>query len=793
MAGTNWILLFLCASLTISTSAIAQTVPSGAISTDEIVVTAQKRTERLLDVPLADTALSGSALAARQINDTSSLVAAVPSLSYQQGNNPTNTTFRIRGIGTALFSQGVESSVSVVVDGVVAARQAQDFTDLADIERVEVLRGPQGTLFGKNATAGVISVVTARPTETFEAEANATIAERGEYRGNGTVSGPLTDTLKARLTGFYNEIGGYAYNIKTDQHVNGNRSRGLRGKLEWDPSGNLDLLLTGEYRKSNADCCNGILVQASNPQRPLLNGGARIASDSDQVWNNGATFADSLQKTVSLEGNLDLGTVKLTSITAYQDFDLRNNFEGDRFGFDTPIFIAPGALAQFNYNYGRTHIRQLSQEARLASNGAGRLSYVLGAYYSHLNLDREFARRAALCTSGVLAQPCTPAAFTSLASQATNRVSSVAGFGQVEYRLWGGLKAIGGLRLQHETNSVAGERLGVLQAGDVPFGGQPSARAERSAADTALTGKVGLQYEFSRRAQAYATYTRGYKGLGFDTEIGANFASQNPVLPEYVNAYEVGFKGQTADGLFGLSVAAFVADYTNLQIQANRSDAATNVISFVQTNAGSAETKGFEVEATLHPVRGLSIGASGTYARARFDAVGLNCPTQFQAGAALYGLGASRPTNSCYRYQYLTAAGVLATSGPVQDVRNGTLPASPAWRIQISPRYEHDLVGDYQGFAELDYRYQSRQGFAVEQDPLLVQQAYSIVDLSIGARQREGRYSVAIFVKNLFDKSYYTSMSSATLFPTNTTTLDIYANRPKDADRYVGATFGIRL
>jgi iron complex outermembrane receptor protein len=139
-------------------AALAQTAPAAAPAADgpapgDIVVTAQKRSERLQDVPLAVTAVGGDMLAKRQINDTSSLVAAVPSLTFQQGANPTNTVFRIRGIGTALFGQGVESSVSTVVDGVVAVRAAQGFSDLSDVERIEVLRGPQGTLFGKNATA----------------------------------------------------------------------------------------------------------------------------------------------------------------------------------------------------------------------------------------------------------------------------------------------------------------------------------------------------------------------------------------------------------------------------------------------------------------------------------------------------------------------------------------------------------------------------------------------------------------------------------------------------------------
>jgi iron complex outermembrane receptor protein len=781
--------------VSVASPAFSQTAADNAAGSlgPDIVVTAQKRTERLQDVPLAVSVLSAATLAAREINDTTNLVQAVPSLSFQQGNNPTNTTFRIRGIGTSLFSQGVESSVSVVVDGVVAARQAQNFTDFADIERVEVLRGPQGTLFGKNATAGVISVITARPSNQFEAQANATIAEEGEYRISGTASGPLTQNLKARLTGYYNDVGGYAENTKTSTNANGFESWGVRGKLEWNVASNLDLLLAADYRKSNADCCNGILVKANNPQRTVLAGPVLIAPDSNQVWNNDQTFADSTQKTISLQGDLDLGSATLTSITAYQDFNLRNNFEVDRIGYDTPVFISPTATAQQNYNYGETHVRQFSQELRVSSRGGGRLSYVGGVYYSNLDLDRSFARRRALCATGTFAQACTATSFQSLASQATNRSTSIAGFGQLEYELLTHFKLIGGVRLQHETNSVAGERLGVIVPGDGTFGGTASARAKQSASDTALTGKVGAQYEFSRRAQLYATYTRGYKGLGFDTEITADFAHQKPVLPEYVNAYEVGFKGQTSDGRLTVAAAAFLADYTNLQIQANRSDPTTNIVTYIQTNAGSSQTKGFELETTWRPFTGFSVNAAATYARARLNADGLNCPTQLQAGAPTYAVGAAHPTNLCYKYQYVTVSGTTAVSAATQDVRNGVLPASPAWRVNVSPRFEHALGQTLQGFLQIDYSFQSKQGFAVEQDPLLVQKAYSLVDLSIGVHRPDSRYTLTFFVKNLFNQNFYTSISSATLLPSNTTTLDIYANRPKNADRYVGGTLSVKI
>lgn len=766
------------------------------VATGDIVVTAQKRSERLQDVPLAVTAVTGDALANRQINDTANLAQAVPSLSFQQGNNPTNTSFRIRGVGTSLFGQGVESSVSVVVDGVVAARQAQSFTDFADIERVEVLRGPQGTLFGKNATAGVISVVTARPSFGFEAKGSLTVAEGEEYRAAGTASGPLSDTLRVRATGYYNDVGGHAPNLATGNDDNGFESWGVRGKLEWDAADNLNFLLAADYRKNDADCCQGVLVKANNPARLLVSGPTKVAPDNRAVWNNGLTYADSRQQTYSLQGDLDLGAVAITSITAYQTFFLDNNVEVDRFAYTVPVYIGANAPAQFNLNRGTTDIENLTQELRIASTGRRPFNYVAGVFYSNLELGRFFERRRALCAAGTIGQPCTAPTFQSLSHFALLKNDNIAAFGQAEVEMAEKLKVIGGLRVQHETVSVEGQRFGPIVAGDGLFGPGASAKAKREASDTAITGKAAVQYQFSRRAQAYASYTRGYKGLGFDTEITADFANQAVTLPEDVDAYEVGFKGQTSDGTFNIAAAAFLADYTNLQIQANRTDPLLGAPTFIQTNAGSSRTKGFEIEANFRPSSDFTVNAALTYAHSRVDVDGLGCPQQFQNAAAspTIPIGGTRPVDRCYRYQFVNpVTGATATSGYQQDVRGGMLPASPEWRVNVSPRWESDLGASHRGFIQADLSFQSDQIFAIEQDPLLQQDGYEVVDLSIGARQIDNRYSVTLFVKNLFDQNYYNSLIGLALFPTNLTLVDLFANRPKNADRYVGASVGFQF
>jgi iron complex outermembrane receptor protein len=765
---------------------------------EEIIVTAQKREERLLDVPVAVTVLTGSMLENQQINDTNGLVKAVPSLTFQAGNNPSNNSFRIRGVGTSLFSLGVEPSVSVVVDGVVQARQAQNFMDLSDIERIEVLRGPQGTLFGKNATAGVISVVTARPTGELEAKSDLTVAQKDEYRWNGTVSGPLSDTVRARVSGYYNNIGGYHINAANGNKEGGSEAWGMRGKLDWDVTSRLNILTSIEYRKDDENCCQYGLVAVSSPLRTAIYAaaGVPISADTKYTWNSGQSYADSTQKTYSLQAGLDLLAVKLVSITAYQDFNIGTNFEPDRLGSSVPMFLSATSNALFDYNFAGTRTKQYSQELRLDSEGSGPLGYTVGVYYSHLDLDRDSARRRAICSAGlnVVGQPCLPAtiSYQSLVTDANLKNEHVAAFSQVEAEVFSGLKLLGGLRVQHESLEVSGSQLGPLPGDTVPFGTVfPSGITKAS--DNAITGKAGAKYEFSHQAQAYATYTRGYKGQGADTEITVNFANNPVVQPEHVNAYEVGFKGSLSDGLMSIGVAVFRADYTNLQVQANRSDPTTGVVAFQATNAGSSRIQGIELETNIRPTSDFNIGAGVTYEKPSLNANGLNCPIQSQTAAVTIALGGVKPVNTCYKYQYLDATNALKTSGAVQDVRDGETPATPHVRVTLSPRYEHAISGSLNGFVEVDASYQSKQQFAIEQDPNQIQDAYTLLDASFGIRDIQSRYSLTLFVRNLLDKNYYVTSQGSNLLPSNLNLVDKYAIRPKDADRFFGATVSFKF
>jgi iron complex outermembrane receptor protein len=762
---------------------------AGGDELQEVVVTSEKRTERLQDAPIAVAAVSGEKLSNMQISQSSNLVSAVPSLTFQQGANPQNASFRIRGIGTSLFGVGTVSSVAVVLDGVPAARQAQSFFNFADIERVEVLRGPQGTLFGEGASAGVINVVTERPARELEGLVRTTFAQGDEQLVNATVSGPASDSVGLRLTSYYNNTRGIMREVGTNDWENGSQDWGTRGKLQWNATDNLTFLLTASFDHAADNCCAAVLVNSNNPAMIRLNPGISISPWNRNVADDQQTFSNSKQQFYTFEGDLDLGSLTLTSITGYQKYSLVNNNEADAILNPAPVYVggaSGAAFSQYNLNGGTIDLHQASQELRVANSAGGRFNYVAGLYFQDLLVDRGFARRRAYCAPGTAAQlgtPCPPTSYQSYANWAIVRSNIEAAFSQVDYQLMGGLKALAGLRVQHEDIMTSGGPAGqfgtgALIAGDGLFGSAVAGRVSTS--DTAVSGKAGLQYEFSRNAQVYATYTRGFKGAGFNASPTTNYATQLPVNPEHVNAYEAGFKGLFWDGVLTLNTAVFLEDYSSLQVQVATQNPDTGLVIATQTNAGTSNSKGFELESTLRPLEGLSITTDVTLAKTSIDLNGLGCPLEFQSTSIV---SPNPAPGQCYTLQ----------GNSYMNVRDAQLPASPKWRVAFTPRYEHSLGSRMLGFAQATLNYQSAEVFDLTQDPLLRQNGYTLVDMSLGLSSNNDRYGVTFFVKNVFNESYFQSMAHAQLLATAAHPSDIYANIDKESQRYFGATLQMRF
>ena len=450
-----------------ATAAQTPVFAQDSIEFEEIIVTAQKREQTLQEVPLAVSVLSGNALRDNFIDSIDALTTLAPSLTFTKGSSDANASVRIRGIGTFTFSRTVEPSVSFVIDGVSLARQGQGFQDLIDIERIEVLRGPQSTLFGKNASAGVINVVTKKPSDEFEFDAEVRYAELNEVNVKASVSGPLTEKIKGRFSSFYKKRDGHIEDTFDGRDLNGYENWGVRGKLLIEASDNLELQIIGEYRENTAACCvwqargftddaNDVSFAESNNGISYLasNGGIVPSNSNNQSYVGGEIANDSDQWGVSLEANWDIGEYTLTSITAVKSWNFDNNIDVD--GTANTIAITNVAnttgLPVLDINGSEMAIKQYSQEIRLQSPIGEKFDYVVGLYGFKFDLDNRFDRRYGFIfpfqvfPGFIVDLPL----FASGSAYTAVRTRNIAAFGQANYHINEKLDFIFGGRVLNE-------------------------------------------------------------------------------------------------------------------------------------------------------------------------------------------------------------------------------------------------------------------------------------------------------------------------------------------------------
>lgn len=744
---------------------------------DVITVTATKREESLQDVPVAVTALSGELLENAGVGAVESLAAIAPSVTFTQSSNDQNNSVNIRGIGTSVFSQGVEPSVSIVIDDVVMARQAIGFQDLVDVERVEVLRGPQSTLFGKNASAGVISVTTAAPSDAFEGTINLSATDDEEYGFGATVSGPLSDTVSGRLTGFYKEFDGYIDNLD-GRTLNGYENWGLRGKLRVEPNDAFNLTLIADYRESEQDCCIYAVRDTSGAVGAAVGLDALLdpivaGEENASTRVNAPVFNNSQQGGLSANAEYEFANgFTFTSITAYRDYEFDNNLDVDNLDLEDPEL----GFITFDLNSGTTGIRQVSQEFRLTSPQNERFDYVLGAYGFFLDLERSFQRRFEILI------PVAGGIQINQSGQFDGTVdtTNLAVFGSGNLYLTDQVTVFGGLRAIDEEldYSINRDPANVLVEGDGPFGGGPGtfADVDDTASDTAITGEIGLRYDFTDDVQAYGRYARGYKGRAIDVGFGAP-DNVEPIEAETSDAFELGLKSVLADGNLVLNIAAFHTEYQDFQEQATVLLSGEDDILSAEsrlTNVGSVTTTGIEIEAIATPTDTLTIQGGISYTDAVID--------EFSNAGCFFG---QTEAQGCVPVT-LSDGGTPGDPSDdivqnLQDLSGGELPNAPDWRLTGSVRQEIPLAASFDGFIQASGRWQSAVNYSLNGDPRAEQDSFAIVNLAVGITDDDGRYSASLFVNNVFDEFYATNVFGDPLYDG---VLSHYVAR--DFQRYAG-------
>ena len=745
-------------------SAFAQGEGTGTV--DEIIVTAQKREQSLQNVPIVVTAVSGKLMRDAGVHDIKDLQLLTPGLLVTSTTGENVTTARIRGVGTVGDNPGLESSVGVVIDGVYRPRNGVSFGDLGLLDRVEVLKGPQGTLFGKNTSAGVINILSARPGPKLEAQSEASVGNYGAFAASQSVSGPIGDAFRAGLyaavrkrEGFYdvNRNSPFAQRRGDSQNQN---FWTARAQLVYAPSADLDVRVIADYTRRDEDCCASVGVNA-NPTQALLTAlvGSR-AQDSqpfDRVaYSDRSSRQDVRDKGVSAEVNWDTGwaDAKLTSITALRKWTSLNGIDADFSLADLGYRPDDGSFF--------TGFKQFSQELRLAGS-AGALNWLVGGFFSDEKLDFRqsllFGRNLEPYLGLAFSAGRNPALVSTLAGRPFGLIP--AGTGQVDafkqnsksYALFtnnsytlGKLELTLGLRYTIENKDLDAQyaNLGGGAACAATLTRVPQVVAALGAAATTYigsictpfadpsfnnlatrqkrdekewSGTVKAAYRFNPKVLTYVSYARGYKAGGFNLDR-ARFAIGQPnpdtSFPgEFIDSYEAGVKST----LFGRTVlanaSAFYQKYKDFQLNTFTG------ISFVVSPIPKVVSKGVDADFVwFTPMEGLSFQGGVTYAVTQYGT--------FTPGAGI------SPRLSGARISF-----------------------APLWSGSLSGTYERPIGGGLELRTNVSARYTSSYNTGSDLNPAKLQKELPLVNARIGIGSEDQGWTVEAWAQNLFNEDYY--------------------------------------
>ncbi len=723
---------------------------------EEIVITATKREQSLQDVPIAVTALDGDTLRRANIRDIRDLQQLTPSLVLTSTQSETaGTTARIRGVGTTGDNLGLESSVAVFVDGVYRNRNSVALTDFGEVERIEILRGPQGTLFGKNASAGLIHVITKGPDlNEFDGYAEGSFGEFDEYRLAAGVTGPIAEnTLGFRLDANYAQREGFITDIANGDKYNDQDRYLVRGQLGWAPSDNVEFRLIADYGKREETCCAAV-TDVAGPTSAIINGQTQLTgfqplgqvivppdpfARNTTVSKEIGYTSDTTEGGVSLEIDWGLGPGDLVSITSYRDWESERSQDLDY--SNASILYRP--LGGYSNTF-----KTFTQELRYAWS-AGDFDLLVGAYYVDEQLDVLDGIRVgssyntyvnALILAGGEANTLQTVTFAdgqgAQVDDFKQQTDSWAAFTHNTWNMTDRFAATLGLRYTRETKDVDAllvadnpaclaavttnpDALGQLGIGltclslvsplvDGTYNG--------SRTDKEWTGTFILDYDFTADWMGYASYARGYKAGGFNLDrsglgnplLGQTVSISNTEFePETVDSFEVGAKANLANGAVKLNFAVFFSEFQDFQLN---TFTGTN---FVVTNLDKVESSGIEFEGTAFVADGLSLTAGITYNDAK------------------YGDNVSDPS----------LAGKRLTN-------------APEWVGTAAIDYERSLTGTLLGFLRLDYRYTSERNTGSDLAPEKLQKATNVVNGTIGIGADDGFWEIELWARNLFDEDF---------------------------------------
>jgi len=754
--------------------AAQQSTSAGTGASDEapeILVTARRRQETSQEVPLAISVVGGDHIDNTGAFNVGRLTQLAPSLTFYS-SNPRNSAANIRGLGApfGLTNDGIEQGVGIYVDDVYYSRAASSTFDFLDVQQIEVLRGPQGTLYGKNTTAGAINIATRQPTFDFEGRAEVSIGNLGFKQAKAAISGPLTDNIAARLAVSSTSRRGTIFNVTSGNWINEQDNLGLRLQVLLRASDDLDISLAGDFNAQNPECCGTVYVRTGATQRPLNRQYAALAA----AQGYSVVSTDPFQRLTDIDANLNagnktggaslrikwkLGAGELTAVTAWRFWDWKP--ENDRDFTGLPIVDKSQNPSQQN---------QYTQEIRYSQSG-DRLDFVLGAFAYHQRIDTQGTEQQGKASSRWNINPSNalsldPTVLDGLTALNTQYLTntSVALFGQASWKLTDAFTIQPGVRLNYDRKKGFYDRKVFDGQGNPVLLGQTGAvRAAQLAIFTPqsyapegarwnFSYDLTLSYRLARDVLAYATYAKSFKSFGINQNGVPNDATGAPALaaqtirPESINHYEAGIKAQFLDRAATFNLSVFRTDIRDYQAQVT--NGSLGLVRGYLANAEKVRTQGVEVDFSLRPSERFNVYVSGAYTDAKYVRfVDAPCPPELSGGGTGSVIG---------------APGAPGTNSPANcDISGQRLPGVSEWSLSYGAEYNvpAKLLGsEGQVYLGVDGNYRSNFSSNPTPSAYTWVDGYSLNNVRIGYRSESG-IDVYGWVRNVFDVNYFEALN----------------------------------
>ncbi len=757
---------------------------TGQDDTDEIVVTARRRAETAQDVPLAISVVGGDRIDSTGSFNVGRLQQLTPTLQFYS-SNPRNTAVNIRGIGVpfGLTNDGIEQGVGIYVDDVYFARVASSTFDFLDVKQIEVLRGPQGTLYGKNTTAGAINITSRQPTFDFEGRAEVSVGNLGFAQLKSALSGPLSDKLAVRVAISLTKRNGTLFNVTTNRAINEQDNLGLRAQLLFKPTERIEVTLAGDYSRQNPECCAQIYVRTGATQRPLnrqyaalataLNYAVPSTNPFDRVTDVDAELRAKNQiGGVSLRAKFDTGIGDLTSVTAWRFWDWDPSNDRDFLGL--PITTR-------SQNPSRQD--QYTQELRL-SGERGRLGYVLGAFGFYQKIQTNGTQEQGAAASRFLITPSNalsrdPSVLDGLTAR--NDISfkntSAAFFGKLTWKLTDTISLQPGFRVNYDKKEGRYSSVVTTGAGDLLLfrsaaqgGNTARERAqlavlspqffEANFSDWNFSYDITAAWDVTPDIHAYATYAKSFKTGGINLNgvpadsAGVPLLELATVAPESVNHFEVGVKTQFLDRKATFNLAAFRTDIGNYQ--ALVSNYTVGALRGYLANADKARSQGIEADLSFRPSPRFNIYGNGAYTDTKYVRfTNAPCPPELSGG--------SQPID--VNGNLTSPASPPGTPGGVSplscDISGQSLPGVSKWAFSYGAEANLPVQvfgRDSQAYVGFDGNYRSAWSSNPSQSVYTQVDGYALSNFRFGLRSESG-FDVFGWVRNAFDVRYFDQLA----------------------------------